>query len=142
MDDGMTTGIGKSRVALIGFMVMWTAALLIGGCGTSEPAASSPYLDGLTVKLQESSAGSAMHEYKASITDQSGQPAALDHVRLTITMSMHGMRHESKGDMKRSGDGQYTAKLKWAMDGSWKAAVTLEKDRHKKTILTVASTNP
>ncbi|QHW35405.1 hypothetical protein GZH47_31380 (plasmid) [Paenibacillus rhizovicinus] len=86
------------------------------------------------MKIYEKPAGSAKHEYDAVITDQNGKPATLDRVHLEITLSMNNMHHESEGDMKQTGDGQYAVKLKWAMDGDWKAAITLEKEKYKKTI--------
>ncbi|MCK9859638.1 FixH family protein [Paenibacillus sp. ATY16] len=108
--------------------------ILLAGCGTK--LSSSPFLDDLTVSIQDTpnSGDTTAHEYKMEIKDSAGNPVDVDRVRINLSMSMHGMNHKMKEQMERSGLGQYHTKVYLPMNGDWRAIVSLKKDNSERKI--------
>ncbi|WP_336774298.1 FixH family protein [Paenibacillus sp. MMO-58] len=107
---------------------------VLAGCSTK--LSSSPFLDDLTIAIKDTpnSGDTTAHEYKMEIKDSAGNLVDVDHVRIHLSMSMHGMNHKMKEQMERSRLGEYRTKVYLPMNGDWKAIVSLKKDNHERKI--------
>ncbi|WP_248757641.1 FixH family protein [Paenibacillus sp. ATY16] len=124
----------NKRIRRYAAAILSMLVILLAGCGTK--LSSSPFLDDLTVSIQDTpnSGDTTAHEYKMEIKDSAGNPVDVDRVRINLSMSMHGMNHKMKEQMERSGLGQYHTKVYLPMNGDWRAIVSLKKDNSERKI--------
>ncbi|MGO4106662.1 FixH family protein [Paenibacillus sp. YAF4_2] len=125
----------KSKwINLYAIAVIAIFIIMLAGCGSK--LSSSPFLDGLTVSIEDTpnSGDKTAHKYSLVIKDEAGNLIDVDRVRINLSMSMNGMNHKMKEQMERTGLGEYHTKVLLPMNGDWKAIVSLKKDNHERKI--------
>ncbi|GLX70714.1 FixH family protein [Paenibacillus glycanilyticus] len=115
-------------------IAMLVILLAVYSLGTK--VSSSPFLDGLTVSIEDTpnKGDTTVHKYNLVIKDVAGNLVDVDRVRINLSMSMSGMNHKLKEQMERSGIGEYHTQVYLPMNGDWKAIVSLKKDDHERKI--------
>ncbi|MCK9861298.1 FixH family protein [Paenibacillus sp. ATY16] len=110
--------------------------ILLAGCSLGSKPSSSPFLDDLTISMEDTpnTGDTTAHAYKLTIKDSTGSLVDVDLVRINMSMSMQGMNHKMKAQMERSALGEYKTKVYLPMNGDWRAIVSLKKDKHERKI--------
>ncbi len=110
--------------------------VLLAGCSLGSKPSSSPFLDDLTISMEDTpnKGDTTAHAYKLTIKNSTGSLVDVDLVRINLFMSMQGMNHKMKAQMERSALGEYRTKVYLPMNGDWKAVISLKKDKHERKI--------